>query len=75
MGDMTKVLKEAIDEVANLPEADQEKIGRDLQAYVTGLRQLRAEIDKGIRSLDAGKGKALDIEDLIRDANARHGAS
>jgi hypothetical protein len=27
---MTKVLKEAIEEVSNLPEADQELIGREL---------------------------------------------
>jgi len=75
MGDMTKVLKEAIDEVSALPEADQEKIGRGLLSHVEKLRRLRAEIDKGIRSLDAGKGKELDIEDFIRKAHARHGGT
>jgi hypothetical protein len=32
------------------------------------LQSLRAEIDKGIRSLDAAKGKKLKVEDVIRRA-------
>jgi hypothetical protein len=40
--------------VANLPNADQEQIARRLLSHVARLRQLRVEIDKGIRSLDAG---------------------
>jgi hypothetical protein len=63
-----KILETAMAEVANLPEADQEKIGQELLAHVEKLRSLRAEIDKGIRSLDAGKGKKLKIEDVIRRA-------
>lgn len=39
------------------------------------LKALRAEIDKGIRSLDAGKGSALDIEDFLRRKNSGHGAA
>jgi hypothetical protein len=39
-------------------------------AHVEKLHQLRAEIDKGIRSLDAGKGEELDIDRFIRDARA-----
>ena len=70
---MVKSLEQAIAEVANLPEADQEQIGRRLLVHVEKLRQLRAEIDKGIRSLDAGEGKPLDLEDLLRQVNERHG--
>jgi hypothetical protein len=33
---------------------------------------LRNELDKGIRSLDAGKGAPLDIEKFIEEQNARH---
>ena len=73
MGVMAKILREAMEEISNLPEADQEKIGRELLSHLERLRRLRAEIDKGIRSLDAGGGKALDIESFLRDANARHG--
>jgi hypothetical protein len=72
MGVMAKILREAMEEISNLPEADQETIGRELLSHVEKLRRLRAEIDKGIHSLDAGCGKALDIEAFLRDVNARH---
>ena len=73
MSVIPKVLKEAIDEVTNLPEADQEAIGQQLLSHVEKLRLLRVEIDKGLRSLDAGEGSELDIENFIRDKNAGHG--
>lgn len=63
---MTKLLEQAIAEVSNLPASDQEQIGRKLLSHVEKLRMLRAEIDQGIRSLDAGHGRALDVEALIR---------
>ncbi len=72
---MVRTLKMAIEEVANLPDADQEQIGRRLLSHVEKLRQLRAEIDKGVRSLDAGEGKPLDIEEFLRQQNERHGRS
>jgi len=70
---MVKSLERAIAEVANLPEADQEQIGRRLLSHVEKLRQLRAEIDKGIRSLDAGEGEPLDADEFLRQVNERHG--
>ena len=73
MGAMAKILRDAMEEVSNLPEADQELIGRELLSHVEKLRRLRFEVDKGIRSLDAGHGKALDIEGFVRDMKARHG--
>ncbi len=69
---MTKVLEQAIAEVAGLSEADQETIGRQILSHVEKLRRLREEIDKGLRSLDAGKGEPLDIEEFIAEQNARH---
>jgi hypothetical protein len=72
MGRMTKLLEEAVEEVSNLPEADQEKIGRGLLSHVEKLRRLRIEIDKGIRSLDAGEGAKLDLEEFIRQAKTRN---
>jgi hypothetical protein len=68
-----KILETAMAEIASLPEADQEKIGQELLAHVEKLRSLRTEIDKGIRSLDAGKCKKLNIQDVIRRARERHG--
>jgi hypothetical protein len=72
---MVRTLEIAMAEVSSLPDADQEQIGRQLLSHVEKLRHLRAEIDKGIRSLDAGEGKPLDIQDFLRRKNERHGRS
>ena len=66
VGAMVKTLELAIGEVATLPEADQEEIGRSLLSHVEKLRRLREELDKGVRALDAGKGKKFDLEEFIR---------
>jgi hypothetical protein len=70
---MVKALEQAIAEIATLPDADQERIGQRLLSHVEKLRQLRAEIDKGIRSLDSGEGKPLDIEDFLKRQHEWHG--
>jgi hypothetical protein len=72
---MVKTLEQAIAEVTNLPDADQEQIGRKLLSHVEKLRQLRVEIDKGIRSLDTGRSGELNIEDFIRQKNKQHGGA
>jgi len=43
MGAMAKILREAMEEMSNLPEADQEKIGRELLSHLEELRRLRIE--------------------------------
>jgi len=63
---MVRTLEQAIAEVAALPDADQEQIGRRLLSHVEKLRRLREELDKGARSLDAGKGRTFSIEEFIR---------
>lgn len=70
---MTKTLERALAEAATLPEAAQDQIGRELLAHIEKLRALRADIDAGLRSLDAGRGRALDIEDVIRRARRDDG--
>ncbi|MEX2034146.1 MAG: hypothetical protein WEA28_03020 [Xanthobacteraceae bacterium] len=69
---MTRTLEKAIAEVASLPKSDQDQIGRELLAHVRKLQRLRADIEKGIRSLDAGEGRELDIEDFLKRARRRH---
>jgi hypothetical protein len=59
MGAMANILREAMEEISNLPEADQEKIGRELLSHLEKLRRLRG----------------LDIEGFLRDLNARHGGA
>ena len=70
---MVRTLEQAIAEIARLPDADQEQIGRKLLSHVEKLNALRAEIDMGIRSLDAGEGRPLSVDDFLRRKNSGHG--
>ena len=74
MRPMVKALEQAIAEIGTLPDADQEEIGRRLLSHVEKLRQLREEIDKGTRSLDAGAGKPLDMAEFLSRKRIRDGA-
>ena len=69
MAAMVTALAQAIAEVERLPAEDQEQIGRTLLSHVEKLRALRVEIDKGVRSLDAGRGTESSIEEFIRQKN------
>lgn len=66
---MVRTLEQAIAQISRLPDADQEQIGRKLLAHVEKLTALRSELDKGIQSLDRGEGRALKIEDFLREKN------
>ncbi|MGH9439018.1 MAG: hypothetical protein ACRD22_14260 [Terriglobia bacterium] len=66
---MTKILELAITKAAALSEAAQEQLGRELLERIDTLAKLRAEIDIGMRELDAGKGEPLHIEDVILEAH------
>jgi Arc/MetJ-type ribon-helix-helix transcriptional regulator len=69
---MTKVLREAIAKVEALPEAEQDRIARELIDYLDKLNALRADLEVGIRQLDAGEGRELDIDDFLRRMHAQH---
>lgn len=69
---MIKTLELAIAKAAVLPEAAQEQLGRELLERIDILAKLRAEIDIGVRELDAGQGAPLDIEDVIKEAHAEN---
>jgi hypothetical protein len=70
---MTKVLQEAIAEIAQLPKPAQDRIGQELLLHVDKLRQLRAKLEKGAESLDRKEGRKLDIDDIIERAHAQYG--
>ncbi len=70
---MVRTLEQAIAQLSRLPDDDQEQIGRKLLSHVEKLNALRAEIDKGIRSLDAGEGRPLDLEAFLHRKNPRRG--
>jgi hypothetical protein len=69
---MVKILELAISKAAELPEAAQEQLGRELLERLDSLAELRAELEIGVRELDAGRGESLDIEDVITQARKEH---
>ncbi len=69
---MVKTLELAISKAASLSEAAQEQLGRELLERIDALSELRAEIEVGLRELDAGLGEDLDVECLIREARDEH---
>jgi Arc/MetJ-type ribon-helix-helix transcriptional regulator len=70
--DVVKTLELALSKAASLPEAAQEALGRELLERIDELTRLRAEIETGLKELDAGLGKKLDVEELLRDLHAEH---
>ncbi len=71
---MVKTLERAIAEVTALPDSDQEEIGQKLLSHVEKLRALRADIDKGLRSLDSGRGRELAVNQFLAEARERFGS-
>ncbi len=71
---MTKTWEIAISKIAALPEPAQEQLGRELLDRIETLKNLRSEIDVGIRELEAGLGEELDIDALLRQLHDEHAA-
>jgi hypothetical protein len=69
---MVKTLELAISKAAELPEAAQEQIGRELLERIDTLAELRAAIETGVRELDAGMGQELKMDELIKHAHREH---
>ena len=72
---MVKTLELAVTKAASLSEAAQEQLGRELLEHIESLAELRAEVEIGIRELDAGLGEELAIEDVIQRVRAEHAQS
>jgi hypothetical protein len=70
---MVRALELAIEALRNLPAADQERVGRQLLTYIEKLQQLRIEIERGVRVLEAEAGVPLDLDDFLVQLNQRHG--
>jgi len=71
---MVKTLELAISKAAELPEAAQEQLGRELLERIDTLSKLRAEIEVGLQQLDEGKGEELDLADFFREVRKGHGS-
>jgi hypothetical protein len=70
---MTKTLELALSKAAALSETAQEQLGRELLERIDMMSRLRADIDVGLRELDAGLGTEIEMADLIRQARSEHG--
>jgi len=69
---MGTALKLAMAKAADLSEAAQEQLGRELLERIEALTQLRAEIDVGVSELDAGLGEELDLDELLEQLHEEH---
>lgn len=67
---MTK-LERAVAEAGSLPPELQEEIGEQLLHYIHRFLALRADLDVGLRQLDAGEG--LDGDAVIAALKTHHG--
>ena len=68
----SKTFDAAIAKAQQLPAADQERLGRELNDYIDHLRALRSDVEAGVRSVEAGRAKALDIEAVLVRARSMH---
>ena len=70
---MVKTLELALSKAAALPEATQERLGRELLERIDALAELRAAIAAGLSELDRGEGEELDIEEFIAQIRREDG--
>jgi predicted transcriptional regulator len=68
---MTK-LQQALEKIAALPQAAQDDIAEQLLRQVKRVQRLRAEILKGLESLDRGRYTELDAQEIIKQARAAY---
>lgn len=68
---MTSTLELAMAKASELPEAAQDMLGREILERIEALAALRADIQVGIDELDAGLGRPLDVEEVIRRGRKR----
>jgi hypothetical protein len=68
----TKTLELAMTKAAMLPDAAQEQIGREVLERIESLAELRAQLEIGIQQLDAGRGEEHVIDEIIKEAHAKH---
>jgi hypothetical protein len=69
---MTEILRVALEKAADLPESVQEEIGLEVIDRVAAWKKLKADIQVGIDQLDAGLGREIDFEELIKELHEEH---
>lgn len=61
----TKMLQAALEKAAELPKEAQDEIAREVFEHMDSITRVRAALEVGLRQLDAGKGKPLEIATFI----------
>lgn len=72
--DMVKTLELALAKAAKLPEAAQEELGLEILERIYELQHLKAEIEVGLRDVDAGLIDKFDPEEQLRSLHAGRAA-
>jgi hypothetical protein len=70
---MNTTLQLAMAKASELTDEAQERIGFELLDRLAALEQLKADIEVGIRELDAGLGRPLRLDDVLRRGKQRLG--
>lgn len=70
---MSKMLTVGVKEIKKLPVEMQDSVGLDLIERAAAWHELREKIMEGVREADAGLGRRISAEDLIREFRKRHG--
>ena len=65
---MTPVLQATIERLKALPDAEQQHIASQINAYLTRLEHLRELVQEG---LESGRATPLDMDDIIRRGETR----
>jgi len=68
----TKTLQAALEKAAELPQEAQDEIAREVFERMDSITRVRAALEVGIRELDAGEGKPLEMTTVISSLHGEH---
>jgi len=69
----TDTLQAALRKAAELPKEAQDEIAREVFERMDSITRVRAALEVGIRQLDAGEGKPLEMTTVISSLHKEHG--
>ena len=68
----TKTLKAALKKAAELPKEAQDEIAREVFERMDSITRVRAALEVGLRQLDAGERKPLEMTTVISNLHKEH---
>jgi hypothetical protein len=69
---VVKALELAMSKAANLSEAAQEQLGRELLGRIDELAQMRTGIGIGLKDREAGLAEELKVEEMIQELHEEY---